>query len=111
MNEADFVRAADVTLARVFETVDSALGDVLDVDMDSGVLQIETPDGATFILNKHTSSLEIWLSSPVSGAWHFRASPDGRWRATRGGAQAPELAKLLGTELSQIAGRPISIDC
>jgi frataxin len=53
---------------QVVEERDSPL--VNDVDCSAGVLTIDTKNG-TFIINKQAPKLQLWLSSPISGAHHY----------------------------------------
>jgi frataxin-like iron-binding protein CyaY len=39
----------------------------LDVNLADGVLSVVSPAHGTWVLNKHTPTRQIWLSSPVSG--------------------------------------------
>lgn len=106
MNQVEFERRAAEVLETLFDQVEDQLGDWLDVEMTGGILQIELPDGGTYIVNKHGPTQEIWLSSPKSGAWHFAADDD-TWRSTRG---AEELTALLAGELAAASGRLVRLD-
>lgn len=83
MNEQDF--AMEVT--RIINLVASIIekNDIsgnIDVDINGDMLNIITQDG-TFVINKQSSIKEIWLSSPVSGPYHF--SHDGKtWKSKAG---------------------------
>jgi CyaY protein len=44
-------------------------GDI-DVELQDGILNLEL-DQRLFIINKHSASKQIWLSSPISGPHHF----------------------------------------
>ncbi|MBQ4875012.1 MAG: iron donor protein CyaY [Rickettsiaceae bacterium H1] len=51
----------------------------LEIEYEEGVLTIETIKGK-YILNKNSPMKELWLSSPISGAHHFRFdSITGEW--------------------------------
>ena len=71
MDQPAFERQAAALLERLFDRIDDALGDELDVDYEAGILTLKLADGRTYLLNKHAPNREIWLSSPLSGAWHF----------------------------------------
>src|SRR4030095_8508426 len=107
MNQAEFERRATEILDSLFEQIEDQLGDWLDVEMTGGILQIELPDGGTYIVNKHAPNREIWLSSPKSGAWHFGSDDGDAWRSTRG---AEDLIVLLAGELAAASGRAISLN-
>ena len=110
MDEATFESQAEMLLARLFDEIDGALGDVLDVDLQGGILEIVVPQGGgTYVINKHAVNREIWMSSPSSGAWHFRPEINGSWLSTRGGKNAPSLTRLLSDELAAVSHRSFSI--
>lgn len=104
MDQSAFERLAAALLEDFFDEIDASLGDELDVDYEGGILTIKLPDGRTFLLNKHAPNREIWLSSPVSGAWHFAYDDDaGIWRSTRAVGSGPDnLVALLEAELNDL---------
>ena len=115
MNEKRFAILADTALTHLFETIDSAAGDDLDVDQGEGLLTIELEDGGQYVINKHAPNCQIWLSSPVSGAHHFDYDETaGGWvdtRAVSRGAMASEsmLEVILNSELSAALGRELDL--
>jgi frataxin len=80
------------------------------VDLEGGILSISLPGGGTYLINKHAPNREIWLSSPKSGAWHFRHDPEAGWISTRevDGAR-PQLHRLLSDELAAAIGNPLEL--
>ena len=96
MDETEFNQVADTVLNRVADVVDERLGDRIDVEIHAGILTLELEDGKQYVINKHGPNKEIWLSSPVSGAAHFKLL-DGQWRSTR--QPQVELLARLGEEL------------
>jgi CyaY protein len=46
-----------------------------DIDINNNVLSIKTNNGV-YIINKQSALEEIWLSSPVSGPYHFAYKND-----------------------------------
>lgn len=100
IDEQTFERVADETLRRTAAALEDA-GDDLEVDLVGGVLSVETAEGATFLLNKHAPTRQLWLSSPISGATHYEyAAVGGRWVSTRGG---DALHDVLSRDLAQAA--------
>lgn len=92
MSDSEFETLADSLL----ETLEEALGDHVDAELQGGILTIEG-DAGTWIVNKHAPTRQIWLSSPVSGARHYAFAPAaGRWQDTRDGG---DLLEVLGGEL------------
>ncbi len=105
MDASQFESRADATLARLEQALEASAGDGLDIELVGGILTLELEAGGIYQINKHSPNREIWLSSPVSGAWHFAWS-DGVWRSTRG---AEQLEDLLGRELSAALGEVIAL--
>ena len=94
MNDKDF--AKEVT--RIINLVAAAVeeNDIygnIDVDINGDILNLITEDG-TFVINKQSSTKEIWLSSPVTGPYHFLH--DGKaWRSKAG----DDLCRVLSDDL------------
>ena len=97
MDETAFHVAADAVLTRLADAIDDQVGDRVDVELHAGILTMELEDGRQYVINKQTPNREIWVSSPFSGASHFRLD-QGQWRSTRQ-AQV-ELCALLAQELA-----------
>lgn len=98
---------AQKTLHDIFEQIDDALGDVIDVDLEGGIVTIELASGAQYVINKQAPKCEIWMSSPLSGARHFLFDDQhNAWVDTRSG---DSLYDLLSAEMTQAVGRPFSM--
>jgi frataxin len=107
LDEGAFAVLAERTLAHCAEAVEEQAPD-FEVDFESGILTIETADGAIFLLNRHAPLRQLWLSSPQSGAGHFaHDAAEGDRKSTRGG---DSLQPLLERELSGAAGQTIVLD-
>jgi frataxin len=107
IDESTFQTLADETLARMMDTLEEAVGDQLDVDLQDGILTIELDSGGQYVINKHAPNRQIWMSSPVSGALHFDYDGDAGWVATRGSGT---LAAILSAELSAAIGEIVGLD-
>jgi frataxin len=105
LEETRFHQIADETIETLSDVIDDALGDDLDVDLQSGILTIELESGEQFIINKHGPNRQVWLSSPVSGASHYDFDEDNEtWTSTRGSTTlhdqlAADLAVKTGNKL------------
>ncbi len=66
----------------------------IDIDLNDGILTLIT-DSGTFVINKQSAAKEIWLSSPISGPYHF-AYIDNFWKSRNGS----ELFEILTDELN-----------
>lgn len=103
-----FHQIADATLAHLLDRIDDAAGDVVDADIEAEILTVVLPDRRQFIVNKNAHLSQIWLSSPISGAWHFEyAETAGAWISTRGGGET--LLTLLAAELSAVTGIAVAL--
>ncbi len=51
----------------------------IDIDVTQDILNIETKNGI-YVINKQRAAGEIWLSSPISGPYHFKKI-DNMWIA------------------------------
>ncbi len=101
--DKDFVKLARDTLNNIFSIVENDFQD-FDVDFEDEVLRFEN-DELVFILSIHGSSSEIWLSSPLSGAHHFKLKNKNdikSWFSTR--KKELNLYKLLESELKSASG-------
>jgi CyaY protein len=95
MTESDFHRAVDAALARIEASVEAE--DLLDSDLEGGVLTITCPDASRIIVNRQTPNREIWVAAR-SGGFHFN-SREGAWRDTRSGDELfASLARILASQ-------------
>jgi frataxin len=78
-----FTTLADDTIEHIADTIDEVLGDRIDADLQGGILTMTLNGGGQYVLNKNGPMRQVWLASPVSGAWHFEWDEDGRWFSTR----------------------------
>jgi frataxin len=106
LDESTFHVAAAATLSALMETIEDGLGDVLEVDMDGGILTIELDSGGIYVINKHALSRQIWMSSPVSGATHFGYCAEKGWLSIR---SDESLAGMLAGELAAATGKAINL--
>ena len=103
-----FDTLAGEMLDRMLDAIDDELGDVLDVDMENGMLTIETASGGQYIINKHGPNREIWLSSPASGASHY--GYDAERRALIDTRSGENLTTKVADELSHLTDVAFSLD-
>lgn len=71
MENTEFAKIAEKTIsliADIIETEDKNC--LIDVDFQGDILNLITDKGI-FVINKHSAAKEIWLSSPISGPYHF----------------------------------------
>lgn len=113
-SEKEFERAADETL----RALDRSLGDEADIEVElsMGILSIELPDGAKFVVNSHRAARQIWMAADRS-AWHFDLAPDSptdesttqkmpSWVATKTGE---DLHATLAASIGKHLGRDVQL--
>jgi CyaY protein len=71
----------------------------IDLDLNDGILTLIT-DRGTFVVNKQSAAQEIWLSSPISGPYHFAYSKDS-WCSRKGADLFVVLADELKIKFSK----------
>lgn len=108
-NEADkeraFETAAEAELGSLLEKIDT-LGLDLEVELSMGILTIEFPDGAKYVVNSHRAARQIWMAAERN-AWHFDPGENGAgWIAKK---SSEELRSTLAGVLSRKTGRPVSL--
>jgi len=103
-DETQFHTRVDALLDGLYSAIEEAndaqdcLDDAL---LHDGVLTLILNTGKQYVINKHTPSRQIWLSSPVSGAGYFSYdSTTERWKDKQG----QELGTLLEKELRSATG-------
>ena len=107
MDASRFESLADATLTRLQAAIEEQAEGDIDAELAAGILTLELETGAKYLINKHGPNRQIWLASPVSGAWHFAWSEDEQaWISTRGGEKFDD---LLGRELTEAAGESIEL--
>lgn len=92
---------------KTFESLASILEDVLEdkgeLEDTGDILKIVFTNTTTILLNFHTPSSQIWLSSPFSGALHFSWNePQEKWLSTR--FPHEDLFTCLEKDLSHLCG-------
>lgn len=105
-SDSDFLAHANATLEGWGNLIDEKLGDRWDVEFSDGILTITLPDRRQYVINRHLGNRQIWLSSPVSGAMRFDATPTG-WICLRTPAIA--LHQLLMDEIRTISGETVTL--
>lgn len=94
MSDKDFAKEVTRIISLVAAVVEE--NDIygnIDVDINGDILNLITEDG-TFVINKQSSTKEIWLSSPVTGPYHFLH--DGKaWKSKAG----DDLFRVLSDDL------------
>ena len=105
MDEAQFDRAADITLRSLLRALDDIEG--VEAELDQGVLTVSFDQGSGFVVNSHRAARQIWMAADRA-AWHFDPSEDGaRWTSSKGPRE--ELREALGAALARRLSRPVRL--
>jgi frataxin len=102
MLETEFHIIADKylqTLLEYFEEMEEKHD--ISAELDSGVLSLIMPDDKEYIINKHTPSRQIWVSSPYSGAGYFEPQENEFLPKRAPQAAGMPLFEFIKTEFSQ----------
>jgi frataxin len=68
----------------VEEEAEDKLGDDFDMTLADGVMNVMLGKYGTYVLNKQTPNLQLWLSSPISGPWRYEWNGEtDRWENVR----------------------------
>ncbi|WP_341788174.1 MULTISPECIES: iron donor protein CyaY [unclassified Rickettsia] len=92
MNDSEFSKIAETVIAHIADRIEEQDQDI-DVDLQSDILSIDTTNGI-YVINKQSAVKEIWLSSPISGPYHFFYEQE-KWKNRAG----LELMSILTDEL------------
>lgn len=112
MEEKEFLKLADATLARLESALDKLQTEgAADIDYElkpGGIIEITFEDDSKIIVNRHAAAREIWVAAR-SGGFHFKPPADagGHWTGTRDGH---DLAAVLSRCVSEQAGVPLRLD-
>ena len=117
--DADYNNGADGTLEAIHDVLDDIAeagggGEKIEeVSLSAGVLEIDTTEGK-FVLNKQAPKHQIWLSSPISGPWHFDMKKvDGgsiMWMCDKPEKSHVDLESVIKEEFAQITGVTIKFE-
>ncbi len=95
---ADYLNVAIPELKSIMSSLEDGYNNgIYEMDYSDGVLQIEFEGRGVFVINKHDASKQIWLSSPISGAYRF-SYENGKWIA-----REQELKELVLKEIKEFA--------
>jgi frataxin len=103
-----FGEAAEETLLGIQETLETALEDNSEAQLDEfdmqysdGVLTVKLGSKGTYVINKQGPNRQIWLSSPISGPNRYDYVDGKTWTSTR---DKHSLHDRLFQEIKQLCG-------
>ena len=101
MDETEYHRLSIIPLRELLEFAEKLEeNSAIEAELEEGILSITMPDDKEYVINKHTPSRQIWVSSPYSGAAYFEY--DGAaWVPKRAAAAAGKgLVEFIKTEIN-----------
>lgn len=106
MDAQEFIKLADACLSRVANSLEDFDPDEVDFTESDGVVAIEFPDGAKYILNRQTAADQMWFAAGAR-AWHYDWDADAaEWVDDRDGHK---LYERVATSISEKIGRSVTL--
>ncbi|MEN2496313.1 MAG: hypothetical protein MHMPM18_000842 [Marteilia pararefringens] len=106
--ESRFSALADCTLEAIHDGFDSncePLLDNYDSCFSNSTLEINVGSSCVYVLNKHSMSQQIWISSPLSGPSRYSFDTKNMWIESK---SKKRLITLIEEEISQLCRGKIS---
>ena len=100
MDESEYHEKSIIPLIALLEFAEGLEDNYqIEAELEEGILSIIMPDSREYVINKHTPSRQIWVSSPYSGAGYFEY--DGKnWVPKRApAAQGRKLEDFITLEI------------
>lgn len=99
LGESDFHQRVDNVLGDLENRID-ALGVDIDTELSGGVLALTFENGTKIIINRQTSSQEVWVAAK-SGGFHFKFNGE-QWLDTRNQMPFWELLSAVISEQADV---------
>jgi len=98
---------ADECLQRAQRWAEGFDPDAMDCSTSDGVVTLEFPDGAKFVLNRQSAAQQMWFAAGAR-AWHYDWSPERRqWVDDRDGHSLRQrLAEVVASKLGRKVNPP-----
>ena len=104
MDEQQYRQEADRCLERAARWLEAFDPDEVDYATPDGVVKLEFPDGAQYVLNRQAGAHQVWYAAGAR-AWHYDwDAATGTWRDDRDGH---ELFENLARTVSEKLGREV----
>src|SRR5688572_29622833 len=79
-NNTNFIELAKQVMENIINAIEQEdIDSSIDIDFHNDILTLTT-DYGVFVINKQPAIKQIWLSSPISGPYHF-SYIDGKWQS------------------------------
>ena len=106
MDRQEYTRLADQCLERIVRALEPFDPDEVDYSTSDGVVTIEFPDRARFVLNRQAAASQMWFAAGAR-AWHF--DWDAAKQAWIDDKEGRELFGRIAEVVSAKLGRTVSI--
>lgn len=98
MSNTAFITLINTYLENLMERIENDYWEVVECELNDGVLNLKTEGRGVFIINRNIPKQELWFSSPMSGGSHYVFKNDS-WHNTR---DENEFEQLLFSELDRL---------
>jgi CyaY protein len=106
MDEQEYLKLAESCLERVAAWLEEFDPDEVDFATTDGVVTLEFPDGARFVLNRQAGAHQMWFAAGAR-AWHYDWDAEqAAWRDDRDGHA---LYERVATVVSDKIGRAVTL--
>jgi CyaY protein len=106
MERQEYDSLADACLERIVQALEPFDPDEVDYATSDGVVTIEFPDRARFVLNRQAATSQMWFAAGAR-AWHFDWDPARRaWFDDKEGR---ELFGRIAEVVSEKLGRQVNL--
>ncbi len=123
LSQSQYLSIVDSTINQIAHTLEDMADDErfndfedekgeVDITVNEGVLSVHCGSEGTFIISRQTPTQQLWLSSPVSGPWHYTYNREtASWVCTKGelpffDRMDEELSKVFQLEIKVPRNRP-----
>ena len=105
MTTQEYLHLADACLGRVVKWLEGFDPDEVDYSTTDGMVSIEFPDHARYVLNRQSGNHQMWFAAGVR-AWHYTWDPAAAaWKDDRDGH---DLYERVTDTVSEKLGRAVT---
>ena len=106
MDRQEYTRLSDACLERLVHALEPFDPDEVDYATADGVVTIEFPDRARYVLNRQTAANQMWFAAGAR-AWHYDwDATRNAWIDDKGGR---ELFGQIAEAISAKVGKPVAL--
>jgi CyaY protein len=102
MDEKEFLSLADECLTTVADWLEDLDPDEVDYSKADGVVTMEFPDGARYILSRQAATNQIWLAAGARAFHYDYDVKSDQWKDDKDAHPLyPKLAEVVGEKIGQ----------